>query len=136
MIHSGAPIKIGSKAAAGIKKGMPVSIKDVSGVDTLVSYTSTDNKFVGVALEDNYEFDSMVEGSNAPTVPSVVTNGCYVQAIAGEPLAAGDLVYPIENVGFKKAVATQIPQGIVLKGAKTANDYAIILLTITNDKVS
>ena len=79
MIHSGAPIKIGSKAAAGIKKGMPVSIKDVSGVDTLVPYTSTDNKFVGVALEDNYEFDSMVEGSNAPTVPSVVTKTPIVE---------------------------------------------------------
>ena len=136
MVHSGTPIKIGSKAANGIKRGMPVSIKDVSGVDTLVPYTSTDNKFIGVALEDNYGFDSIVEGNKGPTVPSVITNGCYVQAIAGETLVAGDLVYPAEGLGFKKAVATQIPQGIVLKGAKTANDFAIILLTITNDKVS
>ena len=134
-IHSGSPIKIGLKAADGIKLGMPVSIKDVSGTATLTPYTATDNKFIGVALEDNYTYDNTVEGFNGTTVPSVVCDG-YVQVVAGEVLAAGDLVYPAEGVGFKKAISGQIPQGIVLQGAKAINDYAIILLTISNAAIA
>ena len=105
-----------------VKAGMPVAIKNVDGKGVIVPYNSTNNAFIGVAIEDTIVHDDNVEGFNGYT-PSVSYEG-QIDCIAGGALTIGDLVAPSEN-GFIKASSGTV--GVVLKGALKQGDYATVL---------
>ena len=105
-----------------VKAGMPVAIKNVDGKGVIVPYNSTNNVFIGVAIEDTIVYDYTVEGFNGYT-PSVSYEG-QIDCIAGGALTIGDLVAPSEN-GFIKASSGTV--GVVLKGALKQGDYATVL---------
>lgn len=107
-----------------VKIGMPVSVKAVDSKATIVPYSTTDNAFIGVALEDTIVYDEAVEGENA-TTPSVSYEG-QIDCIAGGQLAVGDKVKPTEN-GFEKDADGSATVGVVLKGATKKGDWVTVL---------
>lgn len=107
-----------------VKAGMPVAIKNVDGKGVIVPYNSTNNAFIGVAIEDTIVYDDTVEGFNGYT-PSVSYEG-QIDCIAGGVLTVGDKVKPTAN-GFEKDEDGTATVGVVLKGAAKKGDWATVL---------
>lgn len=116
---------IEAQANVEFRKGMPVSLATIGGTDMIVPYTTVNNNYCGVCLEEQGTYGVEVQriGKN---IISVGATG-LTQVVSGGVINFGDMIIPTET-GYIKTTDETASVGKALSKATATGEYIKALL--------